>query len=164
MEPPARIGDLLGQTGATLAVAESCTGGLVCSKITDVADASDHFQLGYVTYAVRAKHEVLGVDARILDDPGPVSEPAVRQMARGARRRAGTDWGLATTGYAGPGGGTETDPVGTVYVGVSRAATATEEPFEQVRRHELSGTRREVKEAMADRALGDLLGCLDGTG
>lgn len=149
----ARIGKVLRDRDQTLATAESCTGGLIASLVTDVAGASDCFDRGFVTYSPAAKAEMLGVDETALRDAGPVSGPVARQMAAGALERAGTTWAVATTGVAGPSGGDAETPVGTVFVAV--AGPGLDEP--EVRRHELPGERRRVKEAMARQALEDLL-------
>lgn len=103
----------------TLALAESCTGGTLAGAITDVSGSSSVFTHGWVTYANHAKVEQLGVDAKLLEGPhavGAVSEEVALQMAEGARRTAQSDWGIGVTGIAGPGGGSEEKPVGTVYV------------------------------------------------
>jgi len=102
-----------------LAIAESCTGGLVAEMVTSVPGASATFDVGVVAYANEAKTGVLGVDAAVLAAHGAVSEPVARAMAEGARRRAGTTWALAVTGVAGPGGGTEEKPVGTVHLAMA---------------------------------------------
>jgi len=112
------LGNLLRARSATVAAAESLTGGLLGAALTESAGASDFFAGAAVTYATRTKGSVLGVDAGLLDDPGPVSESVAEQMAEGAVRLFGADLGLATTGVAGP---TEQDgrPVGTIFVAAS---------------------------------------------
>lgn len=100
----------------TLALAESCTGGHIANRITNVPGASAVLIAGWVTYHNDAKVQCLGVDTETLKAHGAVSEPVARQMAEGARRAAGTDFALAVTGIAGPGGGTPEKPVGTVYI------------------------------------------------
>lgn len=112
----------LTETGQTLAVAESCTGGLVGKVITDLPGASAYFLGGVVSYANSAKHELLGVDAASLASHGAVSEVVAQQMAHGVRERFGADLGLAITGIAGPGGGSEDKPVGTVWLGMANGA------------------------------------------
>ena len=113
------VGHLLRQRGATIAVAESCTGGLLAHRLTNVSGSSDYFLLSAVTYANSAKTAVLGVGADTLADHGAVSEATARAMAEGVRLRSGADYGLATTGIAGPTGGTEEKPVGTVWIGLA---------------------------------------------
>lgn len=111
--------DELTQRGETLATAESCTGGFLAHRITNVAGASAVFLQGFVTYANAAKERALGVDAALIEAHGAVSEEVARAMAEGARRTAGADHALATTGIAGPGGGSEGKPVGTVFVALA---------------------------------------------
>jgi nicotinamide-nucleotide amidase len=122
------VGRLLILRRETLAAAESCTGGLVSSLLTDVAGSSGYFLLSAVTYANDAKTGVLGLNPETLAARGAVSEETALEMAVGVRRLAGADWGIATSGIAGPGGGSEEKPVGTVCIGidgpgVSRART-----------------------------------------
>ena len=100
------VGDLLRQNGLWLATAESCTGGLIASRITDIPGSSDYFLGGVVAYANRIKISQLGVSPTTLDELGAVSREIVLQMALGARERFGADLGLAVSGIAGPGGGT----------------------------------------------------------
>jgi nicotinamide-nucleotide amidase len=118
---PTVVGHLLRGTGQTLAVAESCTGGLVAEQITDVPGASDYFLGGVVAYANEAKQALLGVPAALLEEHGAVSEPVARAMAEGVRERFGADFGLATTGISGPGGGSPGKPIGLVHVALARA-------------------------------------------
>lgn len=113
------IGQKLRSLRATLATAESCTGGLVASLITDVPGCSDYFLRGYVTYSNEAKTELLGVPEEILQQHGAVSEQCVLAMATGVRRVSGASYGLATTGIAGPAGGSEDKPVGLVWIAVA---------------------------------------------
>lgn len=113
---------LLVDNGATLAVAESCTGGSIASKFTAMAGASAYFKLGAVTYSNDSKISVLGVSPDTLARYGAVSEQTAREMAEGVRRIAGTDYAVATTGIAGPSGGTAEKPVGTVWFAASSAA------------------------------------------
>ena len=111
----------LRERGLTLACAESCTGGLIAKRITDVSGCSDVFLGGCVTYACSAKEKLVCVSHETLEKYGAVSEQTAREMARGVRLALGADIGIATTGIAGPGGGTPEQPVGTVYIAVSTA-------------------------------------------
>jgi nicotinamide-nucleotide amidase len=115
------VGRLLGERGATLALAESCTGGLLAKRLTDVPGSSAYFKEGLVTYSNESKARLLGVPRALIMDHGAVSEPVAREMAEGARRVSGADYGLSVTGVAGPEGGTNEKPVGLVFVGISDA-------------------------------------------
>jgi len=106
----------------TVATAESCTGGLIASTITDVSGSSSVFHRGYITYANEAKTEILGVPGTMLDTHGAVSEEVVRAMAEGCLRVSGADHALAVSGIAGPTGGSDAKPVGTVFVGLASRA------------------------------------------
>ncbi len=113
------VGRLLRKQHATVAAAESCTGGLIAARLTEQGGSSDFFLGGYVTYSEAQKTEILGVGRELLQKHSAVSEPVAAAMAEGARKRSGAIYALSTTGYAGPSGGTEFDPVGTVYIGVA---------------------------------------------
>lgn len=113
------LGELLIERQATLALAESCTGGLIAKLLTDVPGSSRFFLLSGVTYANQAKEKLLGVSGETLTRVGAVHEDTAGEMAAGARRVAGADFGLATTGIAGPDGGTPEKPVGTVVIGLA---------------------------------------------
>jgi nicotinamide-nucleotide amidase len=115
------LGELLRKKGKTLAAAESCTGGLLGKTLTDVAGSSDYFLGSAVTYSNEAKIGLLGVKPATLETYGAVSEETAAEMADGARRVFGADYGIAITGVAGPGGGTPAKPVGTVCFGLSRS-------------------------------------------
>jgi nicotinamide-nucleotide amidase len=112
------VGDLLRQGRLTIAVAESCTGGLLASRLTDVPGSSDYVERGVVCYSNRAKTELVGVSEAMIREYGAVSEPVAQAMAAGIRSRAGTNIAIGITGIAGPGGGTPEKPVGTVAVAV----------------------------------------------
>lgn len=114
-----KIGQLLVEQGLTLALAESCTGGLIGHRITNVPGSSEYFMGGVVAYAYDAKERVLGVRHDTLYDHGAVSEETALEMARGVRRLLMTDVALAVTGIAGPGGGMPGKPVGLVYIALS---------------------------------------------
>lgn len=116
------IGKLLKNHGKTLSTAESCTGGLIASMITSVPGASEYFLGSVVSYANSVKHAVLGVSEDILKNYGAVSSECVGAMAEGVRKLTGTDFAIATSGIAGPGGGSDEKPVGLVWIGVSSEA------------------------------------------
>ncbi len=118
-EMPEVVLDLLKRHGATVACAESCTGGMIASSIVDIPGSSDVFLEGCVTYSNEAKMRRLGVSAKTLELHGAVSEETAREMAEGMRRTSGATYALATTGIAGPGGGTDTKPVGLIYVALA---------------------------------------------
>ncbi len=113
------VSDLLRQSGHSLALAESCTGGLIAKQLTDLPGSSEILMASLVTYSNAAKVELLDVEPQILETAGAVSEACVRAMAQGAKRRLGADYALAVSGVAGPGGGSPEKPVGTVYIGLA---------------------------------------------
>jgi nicotinamide-nucleotide amidase len=113
------VGRLLREGHASVATAESCTGGLIAARLTDAAGSSDYFIAGYVTYTDSQKRAILGVPEDLLTEHTAVSEPVAKAMAEAARRLSGATYGIATTGYAGPSGGTEADPVGTIYLALA---------------------------------------------
>lgn len=145
------IGALLVTRGLTLVTAESCTGGLVAHRITDVPGSSAYFLGGFVAYANEAKEEILGVRHETLLAHGAVSEETALEMARGARLRLGADLGISTTGIAGPAGGTPDKPVGLVYVALSAPGV------ELCQRYVWQGDRLANKEQSAEAALQLLL-------
>jgi competence/damage-inducible protein CinA-like protein len=142
---------LLKQRKQTLATAESCTGGLIANRITDVSGASEVFLAGYVTYANSAKNDILNVDSTLIDKHGAVSEAVARAMADGGRARAVSTFGLATTGIAGPTGGSDEKPVGTVYIALASGDSET-----VVRKFRFPTDRETFKQLAAQAAL-DLL-------
>jgi nicotinamide-nucleotide amidase len=141
------VGGLLKKRGLTIAVAESCSGGLLASRLTDVPGSSDYVESGVVCYSNRSKVEWLGVPESMIAEHGAVSEPVARAMAAGIRGRAGTNAGIGITGIAGPGGGTAEKPVGTVAVAVALDAA------EQVRTFQFFGGRDLVKFQSTQAAL-----------
>jgi len=147
------VGRLLAERGATVALAESCTGGLISKRLTDIAGSSAYFVEGFVTYSNASKERLLGVPKEMFAEHGAVSEPVARAMAEGARKISGADYGLSVTGVAGPGGGTEEKPVGLVYVGVTDAEGAVAEELDLTA---WARSRSSIRERSANRAL-DLL-------
>ena len=130
-----------------MAVAESCTGGLIANKLTNISGSSKYFERGVVSYSNKAKIEILGVDEETIEQYGAVSSQTAMAMAKGVRRISGTDFGLSTTGIAGPTGGSKEKPVGLVFVGFS---SAKETSFEQ---HVFQTNRIGNKERFAQAAL-----------
>ena len=110
------------EAGQTVSTAESCTGGLIAKLITDIPGSSAVLKGGCVSYTNEVKQTVLGVDPKTIETDTEVSLACAKEMAEGARRLFGSDAAVSTTGYAGPGGGTAENPVGTVYIGISTAA------------------------------------------
>lgn len=149
---PAKIGAALLKRAQRVALAESCTGGLVAKRLTDLAGSSAWFDCGVVSYSNQAKQKFLGVDPAIIDRHGAVSGPCAEQMVRGVVDASGAEWGIALTGVAGPGGGTAEKPVGTVWIAWMRRGA---EP--QVRRFVFPGDRAAVRDRSADAALRGLL-------
>lgn len=124
-ELPDLVVAALAARGQRVAVAESCTGGLLCETLTSVAGASAVFDLGVVAYANDMKSEVVGVPASLLQAHGAVSEPVARALAETVRQRGRADWGVGITGIAGPKGGTPDRPVGTVHIAIAGAASTS---------------------------------------
>jgi competence/damage-inducible protein CinA-like protein len=141
------VGELLVARGLTVAVAESCSGGLLASRITDVSGSSRYFHMGVICYSNEAKTELAGVPQVLLREHGAVSEPVARAMAEGIAARAGTNVGIGITGIAGPGGGTPEKPVGTVVVSVTVNGDT------QARTLKLFGGREMIKFQSAQAAL-----------
>ena len=141
------VGETLLELGWKLASAESCTGGLLAKRLTDVPGSSRYFERGFVTYSNVSKIEQLGVKAADLEAHGAVSAPIAEQMAEGARKKASAEVGVGITGVAGPDGGSEEKPVGTVFIAVASPRGAA------VRKFHLNGTRPTVRERGVQTAL-----------
>jgi nicotinamide-nucleotide amidase len=131
--------------GRTVAVAESCTGGLVAAALTEIAGSSLVFDRGFVTYSNEAKREMLGVSADILDAFGAVSVAVAWAMAQGALKRSGADVAVAITGVAGPGGGSDNKPVGTVVFARARRSDAPEESHAEMKQLDPAGGRAGIR-------------------
>ena len=142
-----QIGDLLVRGGRTLAVAESCTGGMLGARITSVPGSSRYFRGGIIAYANDVKTKRLGVAEDLLESDGAVSPGVARQMARGVRRRLEADFGIGVTGVAGPDGGSAEKPVGLVYIAVDGPG------FSRVAEFHFDGGRNEVRLQSCYRAL-----------
>jgi len=151
-----KLARLLSSRGLTIAVAESCTGGLISGRITDMAGASVYFLAGLVTYSNKAKEAFLSVPPELLADKGAVSREVAEAMAHGVRVATGADIGLSVTGIAGPTGGTKEKPVGTVYIGLSAGSDRLS------RAYRFDGDRASIREQTVDEALGVALDYLEG--
>jgi PncC family amidohydrolase len=141
------IGGLLKEREWTLSVAESCTGGLICDRITDITGSSDYFKGGMVTYSNESKAKHLEMTLNYIKKYGAVSPQVARKMAQGVRKAFGTTFGLSTTGVAGPTGGTKRAPIGRVFIGLANGRKTW------VRREDLRGSRKEIKRKASEKAL-----------
>jgi nicotinamide-nucleotide amidase len=141
------VAELFVQRGMTLALAESCTGGMIAQRVTAQPGSSRYFLEGVVTYSNAAKCHRLGVDASLLEEKGAVSSEAASAMAKGVRDAAGSDLGLSVTGIAGPDGGTDAKPVGTVFISLAAADGCW------TKRFQFSGSRDEIRTITAWTAL-----------
>ncbi len=142
-----KIGRELAKHSLTLCTAESCTGGLIAGRITNVSGSSGYFEGSFVTYSNRAKTILIDVPAELIEKYGAVSDETARAMAEGARARLDTDISVAVTGIAGPTGGTPEKPVGTVYIAVALEGRTT------VRKFRFDGTRHAIRMQTAEEAL-----------
>ena len=150
------VAKLLIARGWTLALAESCTGGLVCAALTDLPGSSDWFERGYITYSNQAKTECLGVPAETIESFGAVSEQVAKAMSEGAQKNAGVNVAVSITGIAGPAGGSIEKPVGTVCFGW----TIQQENLVGIticKTMQFSGDRQAVREQARDYALSELI-------
>ena len=141
------IGNHLRKSKCTLSIAESCTGGLICDRITNVSGSSDYFMGGMVNYSNESKENHLGVPMDDIKKYGAVSPQVAKKMAWGVRRAFGTTFGLSTTGVAGPTGGTKRSPVGRVFIGIADGRKTW------VKKLDLKGSRREIKKRAAEKTL-----------
>lgn len=145
------IADRLLQHRQKVCTAESCTGGLIAKTFTDLAGSSDWFERGFVTYSNAAKNEMLAVPLSVIEDCGAVSEAVATAMASGALRYSEADYSIAVTGVAGPGGGSDDKPVGTVWIAVASAEQMV------AKRYQFDGDRQAVRAATLHSALEMLL-------
>lgn len=153
--PEILVSQALRERQLKIAVAESCSGGLISHLITNVPGSSDYFVLGAVVYSNSAKEQLLGVSKLVLESFGAVSSECARAMAEGIKKEGGSDLGLAVTGIAGPGGGTPSKPVGLVFIGLATPKSTTVKEFR------FQGTRLDIKEQTAHQALGMVMEHLD---
>lgn len=142
------VGNLLKRRGESVATAESCTGGMLGERITAIPGSSAWFTGGVQSYQNSVKIELLGVSPLVLSEHGAVSEETARQMAEGARRRLGSDWGISITGIAGPNGGSPEKPVGTVFIAIARRGSAT-----QIEHRVFWGERERIRRSATQVAL-----------
>jgi len=149
-----KIGEIMRKRGLKLAVAESCTGGLVGSKITDVPGASSYFLGGVIAYSNDIKMRVLGVKRETLENFGAVSKECAKEMAIGVSDLFKADVAIATTGIAGPSGGSKDKPVGLVYIAIKSGDEIN------VQKYVFKGNRKEIKEKIANKALEDAVSML----
>lgn len=147
------VGKILRKRKMTIAVAESCTGGLISSRITDLSGSSDYFLMGIVAYSNKIKENILGVSPRLLQKYGAVSKQVALKMAKGARLLANTDIGIGVTGIAGPRGGTKIKPVGLVYIAIVTNKKRIVKEFR------FKGSRKEVKFKASQAALDMIIRC-----
>ena len=139
--------ELLCKYNLTVSTAESCTGGMIASNITDVSGASSYFGMGVVTYSNEAKMKLIGVSCDTLESYGAVSKETAREMAEGIRKLSGSDISISVTGIAGPAGGTKDKPVGLVYIAISgEYGTA-------VTKNIFGKSRAEVRKSTAEKAI-----------
>ena len=141
------IGDFLREKGWTLSISESCTGGRICDRITDVSGSSDYFIGGMVNYSNESKTKHLGIPADDIRRYGAVSPQVAKKMAQGVRKAFDTTFGLSTTGVAGPTGGTKEKPVGLVFIGLAEGKRTW------VMKLNLKGSRREIKREATEKGL-----------
>ncbi len=149
------VGEWLSRYGLKLALAESCTGGLISHRITNIPGSSEYFLGGVAAYAYEAKVRLLGVKWETLEKYGAVSQQTVLEMARGIRQVLEADVGVSVSGIAGPGGGMPEKPVGLVWIGLSAAR------YEQAWRNQFQGDRLSIKAQSAEEALRRLLDYLE---
>ena len=154
------LAQLLLARGWKLALAESCTGGLVCATLTELSGSSEWFERGYITYSNQAKTECLGVPAELIESHGAVSEAVAKAMAQGAQCNAGANIGVSITGIAGPTGGTAEKPVGTVCFGWA-IPNAAGESVTTCETKLFSGDRQAIRQQATEHALVGLLQLLN---
>ena len=151
-----KVADLLINKGLKLALAESCTGGMIAAALTDIPGSSEFFERGFVTYSNLSKIEMLGVSIKTLEDHGAVSKETAIEMSKGALKKSAADVTIAVTGIAGPTGGTADKPVGTVHISCATYDTVLHKKFQ------FSGDRSDVRASTMENALMMLIEMLSG--
>jgi len=146
-----KISIILKEKNIKIATAESCTGGLISHTLTNISGSSEYFDRGIVSYSNKAKTKLLEVSEELLEKFGAVSEQVAKAMAEGVRKRSNVDIGIATTGIAGPTGGTKEKPVGLVYISISSTNNTI------VKKFKFAGNRLENKESTCNAAINLLL-------
>jgi nicotinamide-nucleotide amidase len=159
LEAALNLGRRVAQDGAMIATAESCTGGLIASVLTEIGGSSQWFERGFVTYSNEAKASQLGVPSALIDANGAVSEPVARAMALGALQHSKAQLALAVTGIAGPGGGSPDKPVGTVWLAWAWQTKDAETPQVQSAKEVFPGDRQDIRILTVKRALTTGLVC-----
>lgn len=149
-----RLGDALRGNKLSIAVAESCTGGLISHRLTNIPGSSDYFDRGVIVYSNTSKTQLLGVPKLIIESFGAVSNETAKAMAEGIKNISRSDLGLAVTGIAGPGGASPNKPVGLVYIGLASSKPTIVKEFK------FEGSRDEIKEQASEEALNMVLGFL----
>lgn len=147
-----QLGNLLTAHRLKITTAESCTGGGIAKRITDIAGSSNYFDMGFITYSNQAKSSLLAIDMALIDKYGAVSKQVAEAMATGALARANSDLAVSVTGIAGPGGGTQEKPVGTVWIALAWR-NQNGEATVKANQYRFSGNRLDVREATTDAAL-----------
>ena len=151
MLPERKVAAILIKSKKTLSLAESCSGGLLGHRLTNIPGSSDFFRLSVVAYSNLAKTKILHVPSALLKQHGAVSEPVARRMAQNVRTLGNTDFGISITGIAGPGGGTRQKPVGLVFIAVAGKG------YTVVKNFHLKGSRQQIKQQATSQALRLLL-------
>ncbi|QWD64277.1 CinA family protein [Polynucleobacter sp. MWH-UH2A] len=154
------LAEILKSKNWKMAAAESCTGGLVCANLTEIAGSSEWFERGYITYSNEAKSECLGVSGKLIEAFGAVSEEVAKAMAEGAQVNAGVNTALSITGIAGPSGGTQSKPVGMVCFGWAIRGDGGDNRILTKTMH-FDGDRQRVRQQACDYALSELAKLLE---
>ena len=150
-----RLAALASEKQLKICTAESCTGGLIAKSFTDLAGSSDWFECGFVTYSNQSKIEMIGVPESVITEYGAVSEAVVNAMASGALRNSAAEISIAVTGVAGPAGGSDDKPVGTVWIGVASSHQ------QMAKKYRFDGDREAIREATMRQAIEDVLRIID---